>query len=70
MLATLKSVKEQAFAQDILAFATDKYKAATTRGWRVMVQHITDPVRWIDLYFELHISGPSVCRIRRDLRQF
>ena len=56
-LVTLERVKEQAFAQDILAFATAKYKAATTKGWRVMVQHVSDPVRWMDLYDAARYSG-------------
>ena len=56
-LVTFERVKEQAFAQDILAFASDKYKAATTRGWRVMIQHIADPARWIDLYDAARYSG-------------
>jgi hypothetical protein len=46
----LERVKEQAFAQDILAFATDRYKVSMTKGWTVMVQHIPDPARWVDLY--------------------
>jgi hypothetical protein len=55
-LATIERVKEQAFARDILAFATRKYKSAT-RGWRVMVQHISDPARWIDLYDAARYTG-------------
>jgi hypothetical protein len=55
-LVRLERVKEQAFAQDILAFATEKYKSAT-RGWRVMVQHISDPGRWIDLYDAAKYTG-------------
>jgi hypothetical protein len=56
-LVKLERVKEQAFAQDILAFASEKYKAATTKGWTVMVQHISDPVRWIDLYDAARYTG-------------
>jgi hypothetical protein len=47
---TLKRVKEQAFAQDIRAFATDKYNATMTKDWKVMVQHVSDRLRWMDLY--------------------
>jgi hypothetical protein len=56
-LVRLERVKEQAFAQDILAFATKKYEAVTTRGWTVMVQHISDPARWIDLYDAARYTG-------------
>jgi hypothetical protein len=40
-LATLERLKEQAFAQDILAFATDRYDVATTKGWKVIVHHVS-----------------------------
>ena len=56
-LVTLERVKEQAFAQDILAFAADRYNAATTKGWKVMVHHVSDPVRWLDLYDAARYSG-------------
>jgi len=56
-LVTLERVKEQTFARDILAFATDRYKAAATKGWKVMVHHVSDPVRWIDLYDVARYSG-------------
>jgi hypothetical protein len=56
-LAAFERLKEQAFAQDILAFATGKYNAATTKGWKVMVQHVSDPVRWIDLFDAARYSG-------------
>lgn len=56
-LATLKPVEEEAFAQDILGFATDRYKATMTKGWKVMVQHVSDPLRWGDLYDVARYSG-------------
>ena len=56
-VVTLERVKEQAFAQDILAFATDRYKATVTKGWKVMVQHVSDPARWIDLYDAARYTG-------------
>jgi hypothetical protein len=56
-LATLERLKEQAFAEDILAFAADKYNAATTKGWKVMVHHVSDPTRWIDLYDAARYTG-------------
>jgi hypothetical protein len=56
-LATFERIKEQAFAQDILAFATDRYNATTTKGWNVMVHHVSDPARWIDLFDTARYSG-------------
>jgi len=56
-LVTLKPVKEQTFAQDILAFATNRYKATVTKGWKVMVEHVSDPVRWMDLYDVARYTG-------------
>jgi len=56
-VVTLERVKEQAFARDMLAFATDMYNAATTKGWKVMVHHVSDPTRWIDLYDAARYSG-------------
>ena len=41
----------------MLAFATDMYNAATTKGWKVMVHHVSDPTRWIDLYDAARYSG-------------
>lgn len=56
-LVTLKPVKEQTFAQDVLAFATVRFKATVTKGWKVMVQHVSDPVRWVDLYDVARYTG-------------
>ena len=56
-VVTLERVKEQAFARDMLAFATDMYNAATTKGWKVIVHHVSDPTRWIDLYDAARYSG-------------
>jgi hypothetical protein len=56
-LAAFERFKEQAFARDILAFATAKYNAAMTKGWKVMVHHVSDPTRWIDLYDAARYSG-------------
>jgi hypothetical protein len=56
-LVTLERVKEQAFAQDILAFAADRYNAATTKGWKVMVHHISDPLQWVDLFDAARYTG-------------
>ena len=49
-LAEFATGKEQAFEQDVLHFASALYGSPTTRSWTVMLVHIQDPAKWIDLY--------------------
>jgi hypothetical protein len=56
-LLTLKPDKEQAFAEDILAFASRKFNASMTKGWTTMVQHVANTARWKDLYKVTRYTG-------------
>lgn len=54
---TLRPAKEQTFAEEILSFATEKYKATMMQGWRCLVEHVSDPTRWMDLYDVARYTG-------------
>lgn len=56
---TVLRSKERAFASDFLEFATEKFGATTIRGWTVMIEHIEDPGRWMDLLFDVARNAGS-----------
>jgi len=49
--------KERDFAQDFLAFASQRHGANAIKDWTVTVQHIPDTARWVALYRVARHSG-------------
>lgn len=53
----LRPDKEQAFAHDILEFASRKYNSDATTNWNIMAVHIKDSGAWRNLFNVAKYSG-------------
>ena len=60
-LVSLTQSREEAFAQEMLHFASQKYDSTETKRWNVMVERILDPGDWIDLYDVAQFTGQDAC---------
>ena len=56
---TLKPAREQAFARDVLLFASHKYKSPKTEHWTVLVQHVQTTTSWSALWNVSKYTGQN-----------